>query len=135
MRFKIFQKNLNKISLLNLHERGTAVYGITEFADLTYDEFRQHYLGFRADLYTPASPAYKSEVSYYGLDDVPETYDWRDVKGVVSNVKNQGMCGSCWAFSATGNVEGVWAIKKNESVSLSEQGKSCHCSIVICKLV
>ena len=51
---------------------------------------------------------------------LPKAWDWRDHKAVTS-VKNQGMCGSCWAFSAVAAVEGIWAITTGQLVSLSEE--------------
>jgi len=64
-----------------------------------------------------------SNVVHIDLNDskyVPEKYDWRKYNK-VSSVKNQGQCGSCWAFSASEAVEGIWAIKNNVLFNLSQQ--------------
>ncbi|XP_042873858.1 cathepsin L-like isoform X3 [Penaeus japonicus] len=115
-RFSIFRQNLKKIHILQQSERGTAKYGPTKFSDLTEHEFRRM-LGLRPDLKPTLSQMEPAEIP---SEEIPSSFDWRD-HGIVTPVKNQGMCGSCWAFSVTGNVEGQWALKHKHLYSLSEQ--------------
>lgn len=66
---------------------------------------------------------YYNKEGNYTIDDniiVPNSIDWRE-KNAVTNVKNQGNCGSCWSFSATGAIEGINAIKNNKLLNISEQ--------------
>lgn len=94
-RYNIFKQNLVKMEELNRNEEGTARYGITEFADMNTQEFKK---------YTGLIPREHSENEVRNpmadiLDiELPKSFDWRE-KNVVSEVKNQGSCGSCWAFS------------------------------------
>lgn len=117
-RFKVFKRNLKHIQFLNRNEQGTAKYGITKFADLTRKEFAGQYLGYRPDLASENEiPLPEAKIPDVEL---PPSFDWRD-KGAVSEVKDQGLCGSCWAFSVTGNVEGQYAIKYGKLQEFSEQ--------------
>lgn len=115
-RFQIFRHNLRDIVIHNLDQSQNFTMGINQFTDLTPEEFKSQWVG-----------GLKAEVGSYGCktftsgaSGAPATVDWRN-KGAVTSVKDQGQCGSCWTFSATGAIEGAWAISKGQLVDLSEQ--------------
>jgi len=86
--------------------------GITEFADMTTDEFTNKIL-------MKSLPNVDTERISVG-GPVPNGVDWR-TQGVVSPIKNQGSCGSCWAFSTTGALESAWKRKHGNMPNYSEQ--------------
>jgi len=97
-RFQIFKENAQYIYHHN-HKSRSYTLALNEFADLTDEEFTQRYL-LRAP--QPNCSATKgSHILRSAEDKLPDAVDWRQ-RGVVSAVKNQGTCGSCWTFSTTG---------------------------------
>ncbi|CAH1722018.1 cathepsin L-like isoform X1 [Aphis gossypii] len=116
-RFRIFAANMKKVKLLQAHEQGSAIYGATQFADLTKNEFKKKYLGLNPSL---SSKKTLPMAVIPQSASIPNEFDWRD-HNVVTPVKNQGACGSCWAFSAIANIEGQYALKSKTLLSLSEQ--------------
>lgn len=116
-RFYLFSDNMERVRIYNEQEQGTATYGATKFADLHPDEFKKMYTGLRVPAKSSQSHMKEAKIPN---GPTPASFDWRS-HGAVTKVKNQGQCGSCWAFSTTGNIEGQWQIKKKQLVSLSEQ--------------
>uniref|UniRef100_A0A2S2PT97 Putative cysteine proteinase n=1 Tax=Schizaphis graminum TaxID=13262 RepID=A0A2S2PT97_SCHGA len=116
-RFRIFAANMKKVQLLQNHEQGSAIYGATQFADLTKNEFKKKYLGLDSSL---SSKNTLPMAVIPQNTSIPNEFDWRDYNAVTP-VKNQGACGSCWAFSAIANIEGQYALKSKTLLSLSEQ--------------
>tara|TARA_Y100000996_G_scaffold412408_1_gene398441 strand:- start:225 stop:1199 length:975 start_codon:yes stop_codon:yes gene_type:complete len=113
-RFEIFSLNSDFILEHNSQDLSYTL-GITPFADMTSEEF-SNFNGFH--VIGPFSKKCKSFTS--NSDSLPDSYDWRD-HNAVSAIKDQGQCGSCWSFSATGAMEGAWSIANGELLSLSEQ--------------
>ncbi|XP_028675287.2 procathepsin L-like isoform X1 [Erpetoichthys calabaricus] len=105
-----------------LADRGIKTYwlGMTFFADLTNEEYKQMaFRGCFGRFNTSKFNQSSSVKELYGQD-LPASVDWRK-KGYVTDIKNQKDCGSCWAFSATGALEGQHFKRTKTLVSLSEQ--------------
>jgi len=113
-RFAIFKANHKFISEFPANRGFTVAHN--EFSDMTNAEFRARFNGMNVT----ANPSNKKEHKARFSAKAPAEWDWR-TKGAVTGVKNQGQCGSCWSFSATGSMEGAWFIKNQKLVSLSEQ--------------
>ncbi|KZV18481.1 hypothetical protein F511_20123 [Dorcoceras hygrometricum] len=115
-RFKVFKKNVEFIEHSNSQGTRTYKLGINEFADLENHEFRSTRNGYKKFPHKKSFTSFR----YEGVKDVPESIDWRE-KGAVTGVKDQGQCGSCWAFSTVAAMEGVNQISTSKLISLSEQ--------------
>ncbi|XP_073146833.1 senescence-specific cysteine protease SAG39-like [Henckelia pumila] len=117
-RFKIFKENVEYIESFN--EVGLKSYklGINKFGDLTNEEFRAARNGYKRGSH-PISPK-ASSFKYSNVSVVPSSVDWRK-KGAVTDIKDQGQCGCCWAFSAVAATEGIHQLTTGKLVSLSEQ--------------
>jgi len=118
IRMAVFKASLNRIQNLRkqaAREGHDTKYDVNKFSDLTPAEFKSKYLGYRKSQIQVKAPLWVPITV-----ELPTSMDWR-TKGAVTPIKNQGQCGSCWAFSATEGVESAWFLSGKTLTSLSPQ--------------
>jgi len=124
MRFQNFLASKDRVAQLNaraIKGGSSARYGLNKFSDMTPEEFRQFYLMHKPIKSNPTQE--RDILSIQNVRANPTSFDWRKASPPgVTAVKDQGQCGSCWAFSATENIESVVIVVGNKTIpALSPQ--------------
>jgi len=114
-----FAFNDDVIEQHNADKSQTYTLGHNKFSHLSLDEFRQF---VRLGLDRPSADEKADSIhsAPADLSSIPSEIDWT-AKGAVTDVKDQGQCGSCWSFSTTGSLEGAYYLKYGKLESFSEQ--------------
>ena len=115
-RLDIFEANHLAILENNSNPASTVTLAHNAFSHMTQDEFASHYLSLGGVPQLRGSIPFDLDTSAA----VAASQDWTTA-GAVTPVKDQGQCGSCWAFSTTGSVEGAYFLKTGQLIGLSEQ--------------
>lgn len=119
-RYSVFCKNMEYADRHNSQENRTYDMGMNQFTDMTHKEFSSKLLmnPINGELHNRGPNTHRYDMRE--LSSIPTSMDWRSM-GYVTDVKDQGQCGSCWAFSAVGVIEGQHAKVNKTLVSLSEE--------------
>ncbi len=122
LRFAHFKDNVEFVAAHNAKHNTSYKLAVNQFADMSNDEFRAKYLGYQFDdeQRSVANATAMTAAPANWSASIPVSVDW-GAKGAVSPVKNQGQCGSCWAFATVGSTEGAWFLRKGALFSLSTQ--------------
>lgn len=134
VRYPAFKANVKRavdmnaeqnVTCTDLFEDEACVFGITKFSDMYQEEFAATHLGYKQSEEVHIAPVVNLDDLQDALANAPASVDWR-TKGAVSAVKNQGGCGSCWAFSATEEIESaVFMATKKLPLLSTQQIISC----------
>jgi len=122
-RFAAFKANTVRIAGLNAKAKkdgADTVFAHNKFSDLTPAEFKRIYLSGYEPSRSSLGRAVEIDVSQTTVDAIPASFDWV-TQGKTTAVKDQGQCGSCWAFSATEGIESAWLMANNSEIVLSPQ--------------
>jgi hypothetical protein len=127
-RLAIFTHNFLSVKTHNEGDH-TFTKAINAFGHLTPEEFSENHLGYnkaagyrkRSGIVGNLLSTVKTAFSRRSLKDLPDSVDWVSKGAVTPIVKNQKLCGSCWAFSASGAISGAYFIKTGKLISFSEQ--------------
>ena len=112
--------NRDYINKMNQNSQNGVIFQENRFINHTAQEFDKFFKGLNYVTENSGTNCATFAMSPSDYSSPPESWDWRQ-HGVVTTVKNQGKCGSCWSFSAAGALEGAWAISTGQLYNFSEQ--------------
>jgi len=122
-RFEVFSHNYAIVKMHNSLANSTYTMELNQFAGLSHTEFAGFYNGYDQDLKLlsrKSKSKHKDVRPAYNGSELPTSVDWRE-ENLVTPIKDQKQCGSCWAFSTIVSLEGQLAKATGKLVSLSEQ--------------
>ncbi|XP_003388867.1 PREDICTED: cathepsin L1-like [Amphimedon queenslandica] len=118
-RLRVYTANHYYVKRLNEGHGPATEFELNQFADLTFAEFKRIYLSSSSQHCRATTGNFQMPVKKNNVED-PVAIDWRK-RNVITPVRDQGSCGSCWAFSATSCLSAHLALKTGQLISLSKQ--------------